>query len=81
MHERENSRTLINDIQEFIGQLFLWSFVVIAFYLLCSFFDPFLHPVIYVPFCIIFSIPLGFSVVIGTVAALNFITRKKSKKV
>ncbi|MDR0666067.1 MAG: hypothetical protein LBF71_01510 [Campylobacteraceae bacterium] len=68
-----SGRKIGNFIEEFVGQLFLWSFVVVAFILLQSFFAPFLHPLFYLPLCIIISIPLGFFVVIGTVALLNII--------
>ncbi|MDR0579579.1 MAG: hypothetical protein LBG21_03145 [Campylobacteraceae bacterium] len=67
------NRKIRNDIEEFIGQIFLWSFVVAAFILLQSFSAPFLHPLFYLPLCAILSIPIGFSVVIGTVALLNII--------
>ncbi|MDR2790812.1 MAG: hypothetical protein LBB59_07570 [Campylobacteraceae bacterium] len=69
------TRTAKDNIAEFIGQIFLWSFVVIAFILLQNFFSGFLHWVFYLPLCAIFSIPLGFSATIGTVAFMNFIKK------
>ncbi|MDR2635754.1 MAG: hypothetical protein LBC08_02865, partial [Campylobacteraceae bacterium] len=67
-HSVPNNRTFKNSIEEFVGQLFMWSCVVVAFILLQSFFSPFLHWILYLPLCIILSIPLGFSVVIGLTA-------------
>ncbi|MDR0762196.1 MAG: hypothetical protein LBF13_04010 [Campylobacteraceae bacterium] len=71
-----NSRKIGNFIEEFIGQIFLWSFVALAFILLQNLFSPFLHWAIYLPVCVILSIPIGFSVVISTVAVLNLIIKR-----
>ncbi|MDR2081728.1 MAG: hypothetical protein LBP54_07595 [Campylobacteraceae bacterium] len=73
------SRKIRDNIEEVIGQIFLWSFVIAAFILLQNFFSGFLHWIFYLPLCIVFSIPLGFSVVIGTVALMNFVKRLISK--
>jgi hypothetical protein len=67
------SRKIKDNIEEFVGQLFMWSCVAAAFIFLQSFFAKFLHWIFYLPLCVILSIPIGFSVVIGITAFLNFI--------
>jgi hypothetical protein len=72
MEPKSRNRKLSNFIEEFIGQLFMWSFVVIVFVLLMRFFGTFVHPIIIFPICLVLSIPIGFLVVIGPVAIMNY---------
>ncbi|MDR2099694.1 MAG: hypothetical protein LBP40_02550 [Campylobacteraceae bacterium] len=74
------TRTISNNIEEFIGQIFLWFFVAAAFVLMQGFFSTFLHLIFYLPLCIILSIPLGFSVTIGIIAIMNICKNALKKK-